>query len=44
MLRRRRQTKKLLKFARMRQTLDDVAARPAPQARRSRGGLSRASA
>ncbi|HET7646992.1 MAG TPA: hypothetical protein VFK17_00390 [Gaiellaceae bacterium] len=44
MLRRRRETKKLLKVARMLQAIDDVSPRPAPQLRRSRVGVSRASA
>jgi len=44
MLRRRRETKKLLKVARMLQAIDDAAARPTPQVRRSRAALSRASA
>jgi hypothetical protein len=42
MLRRRRQTKKLLKVARMLQALDDVSTRQAPAPRRTRVGLSRA--
>jgi hypothetical protein len=44
MLRRRRETKKLLKVARMLQAIDNASARPAPHARRARVGLSRASA
>jgi hypothetical protein len=41
MLRRRRETKKLRRVARMLQALD-ASTRPAPDARRSRVGLSRA--
>jgi hypothetical protein len=44
MLRRRRETKKLLKVARMLQAIDDASPRPVPAVRRSRVGLSRASA
>jgi hypothetical protein len=44
MLRRRRETRKLLKVARMLQAIDDASTRAPAQPRRSRVGLSRASA
>jgi hypothetical protein len=44
MLRRRRETKKLLKVARMLQVIDDASTMQGRRARRTRVGLSRVSA